>query len=56
MEACSEQIKDTAFNIQTNARALEMEAKKRQCRLYFVIGVIVTSVLLYIIVPLASAD
>ncbi len=55
MEAASLNIKDTAFNVQSSARQLEMEAKKRQCRLYFIMGIIVVSILLYIIIPLATS-
>lgn len=55
MEAASLNIKDTAFNVQSSARQLEMEAKKRQCRLYFIMAIIAVSILLYIIIPLATS-
>jgi hypothetical protein len=56
MEAKSSDIKDGAANFSQNAHKLMVEAKRRQCRLYFILGVITFAILMYIIVPLASSD
>ena len=52
MEKNSNSIKDHAFEIQNQARRLEKEARKRQMRLYIIIGVVAACILLYFIVPL----
>ena len=53
MEAKSNNIKDSAMNMKNNAKSLEREARKRNCRLWAVIICILVSLLIYIIVPLA---
>ena len=53
MESKSSSIKDTAFTMKNNAKQLEREARKRNCRLWAIIICIVISLLVYIIVPLA---
>ncbi len=50
MEVNSGNIKETSFSIQSQARQLELETKKRQCRIYIIIGVIGGIVLIAIIV------
>ena len=54
MESKSLSIKETAFNVQTNARRLEQEARKRQMRLYAVIAIVGLCILLYILVPIIT--
>lgn len=54
MDEKAASIKDTAFNIKNNARALEMEARKRNCRMWAIIICLIVSLLIYIIVPLAT--
>ena len=54
MEDKSSSIKDTAFNMKNNAKALEREARKRNCRLWAIIICLIVSALIYIIVPLAT--
>ena len=56
MELASIDIKESAFSVQSQARSLEMEAKKRQCRLIAVLVIIAVSILLYIIIPLATTS
>ena len=53
MEVNSGNIKETSFSIQSQARQLELETKKRQCRIYIIIGVVGTVVLIAIIIGLA---
>ena len=53
MESKSSSIKDTAFTMKNNAKQLEREARKRNCRLWAIIICIIVSLLVYIIVPLA---
>ncbi len=55
MEVNSGNIKETAFSIQSQARQLEQETKKRQLRLYIILGVIGGAVLIAIIVALSTA-
>lgn len=50
----SSNIKDTAFSMKNNAKALEREARKRNCRLWAVIICLLVSLLIYIIVPLVT--
>ena len=52
MESKSNNIKDSAFNMKNTSKALEREARKRNCRLWAVIICIIISILVYIIVPL----
>ena len=52
MESKSESIKDTAFSMKNNAKQLEREARKRNCRLWAVIICIIVALLIQIIVPL----
>jgi predicted nucleic acid-binding Zn ribbon protein len=52
MESGSIGLKETAFSFQNNARKLEEEVRKRQRRLYILMGLIVICVLVYIIVPI----
>lgn len=54
MVSKSASIKDTAFNMKNNAKALEREARKRNCRLWAIIICLIVSVLVYIIVPVAT--
>ena len=56
MELASIDIKESAFSVQSRARALETEAKKRQCRLIAVLVIVGVSILLYIIIPLATTS
>ncbi len=53
MEVNSGNIKETSFSIQSQARQLELETKKRQCRIYIIIGVVGSVVLIAIIIGLA---
>lgn len=53
MESKSSSIKETAFTMKNNAKSLEREARKRNCRLWAIIICIIVAILLYIIVPLA---
>ena len=48
MEMKSGNIQQSAFEIRQNARKLELEARKRRCRLYAMIGCAITVVLLII--------
>ena len=52
MESKSNSIKDSAFTMKNNAKTLEREARKRNCRLWAIIICIIVSILVYIIVPL----
>ena len=52
MEGKSNSIKDSAFAMKNNAKSLEREARKRNCRLWAIIICIIISILVYIIVPL----
>jgi hypothetical protein len=52
MESKSLNIKETAFAVQSNSRKLEQEARKRQLRLYIVMGLVGLCILLYILVPI----
>lgn len=54
MSSKSANIKDTAFNMKSNARTLEMEARKRNCRMWAIIGCLIAALLIYIVVPLAT--
>ena len=54
MENKSRSIKETAFNMKNNAKALEREARKRNCRLWAIIICLIISVLVYIIVPIVA--
>ena len=53
MEVNSGNLKETSFSIQSQARQLELETKKRQCRIYIIIGVVGVVVLIAIIIGLA---
>ena len=50
----SSNIKDVAFGMKNDAKALEREARKRNCRLWAIIICLLVSLLIYIIVPLAT--
>ena len=50
----SSNIKDTAFSMKNTAKALEREARKRNCRLWAIIICLLVSALIYIIVPLVT--
>ena len=52
MEVNSGNLKETSFSIQSQARQLELETKKRQCRIYIIIGVVGAVVLIAIIIGL----
>lgn len=52
MESKSSSIKDSAFTMKNNAKSLEREARKRNCRLWAIIICVIVSILVYIIVPL----
>jgi hypothetical protein len=54
MEEASLGLKDSAFSMQSNARQLELEAKRRRIRLIIILGILGAAILLYIIVPLVS--
>eukprot|EP00347_Sterkiella_histriomuscorum_P007309 403349448 len=56
LEDKSNNIKNTAFDFKNNAKALEREARKRNCRLWAIIICLVVSALIYIIVPLATTS
>ena len=56
LEDKANNIKNTAFEVQSNARALETEARKRNCRLWALIIIIGIAILLYIIIPLATSS
>ena len=56
MEAKSSNIKDTAFHMKNNAKTLEKEARKRNCRLIAIMVCVSVALLLYIIVPLATKN
>lgn len=56
MENKSRSIKETAFNMKNNAKALEREARKRNCRLWAIIICLIISVLVYIIVPIVATQ
>jgi t-SNARE complex subunit (syntaxin) len=53
LEGKSDNLKDTAFTMKNNAKKLEREARKRNCRLMAIIICIVVALLIQIIVPLA---
>jgi t-SNARE complex subunit (syntaxin) len=53
MEQKSSSIKDTAFTMKNNAKQLEREARKRNCRLWAIIICIIISILCYIVIPIA---
>lgn len=55
MDEKAASIKETAFNIKNNARALELEARKRNCRMWAIIICLVVSLLIYIIVPIVTS-
>jgi hypothetical protein len=50
----SSNIKETAFTMKNSAKKLEQEARKRNCRLWAIIICLLVSLLIYIIVPLAT--
>ena len=52
MEAKSHDLRDEAFKMKNNAKSLEQEARKRNCRLMCIIIVIVLALLINIIVPI----
>lgn len=54
MEAKSTNIKETAFTMKNNAKQLEKEARKRNCRLWAIMICMGVAILLYIIVPIVS--
>ena len=56
MEDKSSNIRETAFEVQTRARKIEKEARKRQMKMYILIGVITVCVFLYVVVPLVTSD
>lgn len=45
-------MKETAFTMKNNAKKLEREARKRNCRLWAIIICIVVALLIQIIVPI----
>lgn len=53
LEGKSANIKEKAYEMKQNAKALEREARKRNCRLKLLLACLAVSVLLYIIVPIA---
>jgi t-SNARE complex subunit (syntaxin) len=53
MEQKASDIKDTAFTMKNNAKQLEREARKRNCRLWAIIICVIVSILCYIIIPIA---
>jgi t-SNARE complex subunit (syntaxin) len=54
MVSKSSNIKDTAFSMKNNAKAVEREARKRNCRLWAVIIFLVVALLVIIIVRLST--
>ena len=54
MVSKSSNIKDVAFGMKNDAKSLEREARKRNCRLWAVIICILVALLIYIIVPLCT--
>jgi t-SNARE complex subunit (syntaxin) len=54
MEAKSNNIKETAFTMKNQAKQLEREARKRNCRLWAILICIVIALLIEIIVPIAT--
>jgi t-SNARE complex subunit (syntaxin) len=52
MEDKSHNMKDTAFTMKNNAKQLEREARKRNCRLWCILIIIGVALLIQIIVPI----
>jgi t-SNARE complex subunit (syntaxin) len=46
MDRRTENLKDTAFSMRNNAKQLEREARKRNCRLWAIIIIIVLALLI----------
>ena len=55
MEHKSQNIQQSAFEVRQQARKIEIEARKRRCRIYAMIGCIVLVVLLIIIFMISGA-
>jgi t-SNARE complex subunit (syntaxin) len=49
-------IKDTAFTMKTQAKQLEREARKRNCRLWAILIIVILALLVSIIVPIVTKN